>query len=232
MAILRLTHRNLRFLKTLLMSDFEMRSGHSDESIAALCAFKTYASMRKAIKSREVRAAVELTFFGFENRCLELSYDRNSSEYLRYIFKDMDWPDSPWVSYKSNDNYSSDDWYYRCESTDFPFIRIKEARKYRTLEWDCITLTGESDLHTRGEAGNDLVRQMHATFQLVCRGQDKKSFFDGSAFCGEITGLSESSSRQLANSFAAMLAPLTLKGTLDGTPPPHSHSIVPGGLLV
>lgn len=231
MAILRLTERNLRFLKTLLMSDFEMKSGHCDECIAALCGFKTYASMRNAIKSQEARTANEVTFEGFEQRCLQFSYDRKSNEYLRLIFRNIVWPDLPWIVHKSNDNISADDWYYKCQSSDFPFIRIKEQRKYRTLEWDCITLTSASDQHTREEAGDDLVRRLHSTYQLICRGLDRKSFFDGSAFCGVITGLSESSARQLANSFAVLLAPLASRTTLDGVPP-HSHSIVPGGLLV
>lgn len=215
MAIFRITETNLRFFKSLLMSDFEMRSGHCDEAIAALCGFKTYASMRHAIKSREIRSTIEVTFEGFESRCSALSYDQNSSEYLKLIFHSVPWPDASWISYKSQDTFHSDDWYYRCENVEFPFIRIQERRKYRTLEWDCITLTSDSDHHTQGEAGNELVRQMHSTFQLICRGVEQKSYFDGSAFCGEITGLSQYSARQLANLYTAKLAPLATMALLE-----------------
>ena len=215
MAIIRITERNLRFLKTLLMSDFEMKSGHCDEAIAAMCGFKTYASMRHAIKSGETRTAIEVSFDEFEGRCSKFSYDRNSSEYLKLIFSNLAWPNLPWINYKSNDNFTSDDWYYNCQEAEFPFIRIQVRRKYRTLEWDCITLTSESDQHTQHDAGDDLVHQMHSAYQLVCRGVDRKSVFDGKAFCGEITGLSESSARQLANLFATLLAPPATEDRLE-----------------
>ena len=207
MAILRLTKKNLRFLKSLLMSDFEMKSGHSDEVIAALCGFNTSASMRSAIKTQTIRSAIDVTFEEFERRCSDLGYDQNSSEYLKLIFCNLAWPNSPWVSHGSWDKISSDVWYYNCESSEFPFIRIEVRQNHHKLEWDCNRLPGDTDQHTQSEVGDDLVHQMHSAFQLVCRGVDQKSLFDGSAFGGKITGLSEASARQLANQFVTLLAP-------------------------
>jgi len=51
-------------------------------------------------------------------------------------------------------------------------------------------------------------------YQLIAAGVEPKSFFEGSAFVGNVTGLSESSARQIANSLALKLFPGNVQSAL------------------
>lgn len=189
------------------MTDFEMQSAHASEAIASLCGFKKYASMQSEMKKINNDIVVNVNFDAFENRSVALKYNRMSSEYLAFIFKEIDWPQKTWIQYKTNDKYKHNEWFFECEKRNIPFITIHKKRKYCTLAWDCISLSPDNEHHLVKEEGNNLVGILYKIFQLSADSNDKKSIFDASAFAGEITNLSETTARCLANEYFQLLTP-------------------------
>ena len=211
MAILLPTSENTRLLKSILMGDFEMRSGHATEAIAALMRFRSNASFLATSNQFPEATIYEVDFDAFENRAAQLGYDRTSSEYLRFIYKGIDWPEPAWRLFKKRDTEARDAWFYECQRRRIPFLYISKATKYYAVHWDHISLDSKYDQMVRETAEGNLGRVLFRNYQLIASGLEPKSFFEGSALVGRVTGLSESSARQLANIFATLLFPGNLQ---------------------
>lgn len=207
MAVFLPTKNNVRFLKSILMDAFEMRSSHATEAIAALIGYRSNASFLASSNHLTDTTVFEVFFDEFEARCAHLGYHRSSSEYLRFIFRGIDWPDAVWKTFKRRDRTAINAWFYECQERSIPFIYIDKARKYCAVHWDHITLDSQYDETVRQNAGGELHRVLFRTYQLIVAGEEPKSFFEGSAFVGDVTGLSEASARQIANAFARLLFP-------------------------
>jgi hypothetical protein len=207
MAILLPTSENLRLLKSILMGDFEMRSAHATEAIAALIRFRSNASFLATSNQLPDVTVYEVDFDAFEERSAHLGYDRTSSEYLRFIYKGIDWPEPAWRIFKKREVTARDAWFYECQRRKIPFLYISKATKYYSVYWDHMSLDSEYDQMIRQTAEGKFGRVLFGTYQLIASGNDPKSFFEGSALVGKVTGLSESSARQIADAFAALLFP-------------------------
>ena len=83
-----------------------------------------------------------------------------------------------------------------------------------SVHWDHISLDSTYDQMVRQTADGELGQVMFRTYQLIACGLEPKSFFEGSAFVGEVTGLSEPGARQVANAYAALLFPGNLQSAL------------------
>lgn len=214
MAILLPTSENMRLLKSILMGDFEMRSAHATEAIAALMRFRSNASfMTTSNRSPDV-TVYEVDFDAFEDRAAHLGYDRTSSEYLRFIYKGIDWPEPAWRLFKKRDVAARDAWFYECEKRKIPFLHISKATKYCAVHWDHISMDSQYDQMVRQAENGEMGRVLFRTYQLIASGLEPKSFFDGGALVGEITGLTESSARQIANAFTVLLFPGNVQSAL------------------
>lgn len=207
MAILLPTSENLRLLKSILMGDFEMRSAHTTEAIAALMRFRSHSTFMATSNRLPDLTVYEVDFDAFEDRAAHLGYDRNSSEYLRFIYRGIDWPEPAWRLFKKRDVAARDAWFYECQRRKIPFLYISKATKYYSVYWDHMSLDSEYDQMVSQTAEGELGRVLFRAYQLIASGIEPKSFFEGSALVGKVTGLSESSARQIANAFAGLLFP-------------------------
>lgn len=208
MAVLILSNENLRLLKHILMTDFNIRSGHASEAIAALSGYKSNAAMKTDLKNSHHSPAAKLSFEEFENRLQKLGYDDSFGlDYLRVTYTSIAFPDRPWKTFKRTEQLHRDAWFYECERLSIPFITINRKNKYCTLEWDCISIDPAHDHHLRDNTADELIRIMYRYYQLECGGNEPKSFFYGSAFVGNIKNLSEPCSRRIANTLFLWLTP-------------------------
>lgn len=214
MAILLPTSANIRFLKAILMGDFEMRSAHATEAIAALIGFRSNLAYQTASNNRPDVTVYDANFDAFEYRAAHLGYDRMSTEYLRFIFNAIKWPDSAWRLFDKKNSAGRDAWFYECQRRKIPFIHISRSTKYCTVHWDHISLDSEYDQMVRKSGDGDMGQILFRAYQLIAAGVEPKSFFEGSAFVGNVTGLSESSARQIANSLALKLFPGNVQSAL------------------
>lgn len=214
MAILLPTSANIRLLKATLMGDFAMRSAHVTEAIAALIGFRSNSTYLATSNHLPETTVYEADFDAFENRVAHLGYDRTSSEFLRFIFEGIDWPDPAWRLFNKRDSAARDAWFYECQRRRIPFLHISRATKYCSVHWDHISLDSEYDQMVRRAAEGEIGRVLFRTYQLLAASVEPKSFFSGSALVGDVTGLSESCARQIANSFALKLFPGNVESAL------------------
>jgi hypothetical protein len=210
MSILLLSKPNLRVLKNVLMTDYEVRSSHASELIAALSGCKSYAALKSQLDAFSYAPAVEISTSRFEERSVELGYDRGSAEWMYYSFKSLPLQDRPWLEHTQSQERLRDHSFARCEELSIPYVTIRRKRKYSYLEWDCISINGEHESHVRGQCGDELVKTLFRIYQMAASGREAKSYFDGSAFVGTIDRLSEETARQLANEFFMQLTPWRL----------------------
>lgn len=207
MAIFLPTDSNVHALKHLLMTDFEMKSSHASETIAALIGFNTHSAFLSHRDSKRGPYAFEVDFDRFVDRSAALGYCLQSCDYLRFIFRNLDHPEPAWRMFEKSDRDGRDDWFYDCQRRGVPFIQVLKARKYFTVEWDHISTDSSYDNLARTACSGELHQVLFRNFQLICRGTDDKSFFDGGAMVGWVKGLSETSGRQIANMLALHLWP-------------------------
>ncbi|WP_395337599.1 hypothetical protein WBP06_21035 [Novosphingobium sp. BL-8H] len=171
MAILLPTPQNVRLLKSILMDDFEMRSAHATEAIAALIGFASNTSFLKISKSLPEVTVYEANFDAFEKRAIHLGYDRTSAEYLRFLYKAIEWPEPAWRLFKKRDVAGRDAWFYECERRKIPFLYIIKAVKYCAVHWDHTSLDSKYDRMVRQTAEGNLGRQLRHSYQLIASGR-------------------------------------------------------------
>ena len=189
------------------MDNFEMRSAHATEAIASLIGFRSNASFLTTSNQLPDVTVYEVHFDAFEARAAHLGYDRTSSEYLRFIYKSIDWPEPAWRLFKKRDAAARDAWFDECQRRKIPFLYISMARKYGSVHWDHFSLDSEYDQMVRRNSEGELGRVLFRTYQLISSGTEPKSYFQGSSLVGGATGLSEPCARQIANAFARLLFP-------------------------
>lgn len=206
MAILLLTDANLRALKSVLMSDFEMSSSHSSEGIAALIGFKSHSAYLSSAMHGSTNYVAEVDFDAFERRCAELGYDRQSSEWLRYCWRSIPLDTQPWKIIRKGDSAAYERWYAECQRKGTPFIVIEKARTRCKLSWDCAHIGSESFASFRHYEGEDRGRLMYRLFCLIADCDTSGPKFDGSWHVGDIKNLREPTARQIANEFARLLS--------------------------
>ncbi|MDN3646645.1 hypothetical protein QWY75_10585 [Pontixanthobacter aestiaquae] len=211
MSTILATPENLRRLKNVLMADFEMKSAHASEAIAALAGFRSHAAFRQSRSGSQHPAILDADFVHFEQKCFKLGYEADSSAYLRFSFNRIDWAHRLWCLIRKSDHAASDRWFYECQRRKIPFIVIKKARKHYSVSWDHISMESDYDNGIRNTYDNELHRIMFRTYQMICSGLEPKSFFDGTGLVGDVTGLSETSARQIADAFAKLLYPGNLR---------------------
>ena len=227
MSIIILSQENSRILKNVLMTDYEVSSSHASELIAALCGFKSYAALRAILSRFKHAPAFRVDFDQFEKRHLILGYDRSSAEWMSLSFNQISLHDLPFFIHTTTQKSKRDQWFHNCETRSIPFITIHRKNRYCYLEWDCMSVNRQFEAHVSHKQGDQLGEMLFRLYKYITHIIEPKSFYDGCAFYGNITKVSESTAKQLANEFFMQLTPWSLE-RLN----PHSHSIVPGGLLV
>jgi hypothetical protein len=210
MSILLLTETNLRVLKNVLMTDYEVRSSHASELIAALSGFKSYGAMKAQLGALPSTPAVVISTERFEERSVELGYDRGSAEWLFFSLESLPLQDRPWLEHTQSQEFMRDRWFTRCEELGIPYLTIRRKRKYFYLQWDCVTIACEQEQHVRREKGYELSQTLDRIYRLLASGEEPKSLFSGSAFFGTIDRLSESAARMIAHEFFMQLTPWRL----------------------
>ncbi|MEO0462826.1 MAG: hypothetical protein AAF127_06825 [Pseudomonadota bacterium] len=214
MAVLIPSKQNLDFLKSYLMSDFEMKSSHATEALAALSGFNSQSAFLAAAKRLEGSPAYAADFDSFEKRCLSLGYDQTSSEWLRNLFPSLDLPHPAWRLLKKSDQWAREMWFDDCKDRNVPFIVISKARKWCKLEWDHISADSPYDELLRQALGVNHGRDLFRLFQLSGLDQSPRAFFNGNALVGSVQSLLEADARTLANAFARRLFPGNLERNL------------------
>lgn len=223
MPILLPTKLNINALKSMLMSDFGMKSAHASESIAALMGFRTNVSFIKSSHSLSEVTAFDAHFDAFEDRSVELGYDRKSSEYLRLIYSNISWPEPAWKEFTRPNRSGRNAWFSVCEERKIPYMYLERGRTLSKFQWDHISATKDYDHLLRQNGADDLTELLLSRFQLICRGTSPKAYFDGNAFVGEVTGLTDLDARIIANVFTETLFPGNLQARL-ATQPQDSNS--------
>jgi hypothetical protein len=213
MSILILSEANLRILKNVLMTDYEVRSSHASELIAALSGYKTYAALKAKLDDFEFAPAVRVDTDRFEARHLALGYDKSGGEWMRISLNQIAFQDHPWLMHTRAQKSKRDGWFYRCRQNSIPYITIHQKNKYCYLEWDCISIDKEFEAHVRYKMEDELVRNLVQIYKMAARGTEPKSFFEGSAFCGTLMKVSVSLARELANEYFMQLTPWKLEST-------------------
>lgn len=214
MAILLPTLANVRVLKTVLMGDFEMRSAHATEALAALMGFRSNSAYMATSNHRPDVTVYEVDFDAFEERVSDLGYDKMSAEYLRLVFKGINWADPVWRLFGQGDSSAQDTWFYECQRRKIPSLYIVKTSRHCSVHWDHISVDSEYDQMVSQAAEGEMGRVLFRTYQLIASDAESESFFDGSALVGKVTGLTESSARQIANSFALRLFPGNLRSAI------------------
>jgi hypothetical protein len=209
-TILILSEENLRILKNVLMTDYEVSSSHASELIAALSGFKTYTAFKAKLETFNFAPTVRIDFDWFEKRHLQLGYDQSSGEWMRLSYNQLVFRNSPWLMHSTGRKFERDVWFKHCERNSMPFITIHKKNKYCYLEWDCISIDPAFEAHVRHKMGDELVHTLIWIYKLVANRNEPKSFFDGSAFYGNLVKLSEGAARQIANEFFMELTPWKL----------------------
>lgn len=207
MAVLRLTSANLEFLKRQLRQDHpEIGSAHRTEALAAACSFRTYASQLAAVRSSAARPEV-IAVDGqrWIARLAEFGYGHAQDDRLILSLRSQLLPDPCWVLVSARDRALGERWFKRCKSANLPYVTIEPARKYATLEWDCITLDTSCEDGIREDHGRRIVSGLFAAFQRHSAGSGAKPYFFGSAFVGSIKGLRPDIARTLADEFFTTL---------------------------
>ena len=207
MAIFVPSRGNIKFLKSLLMGDFEMKSSHATEAIAALIGFRSNASFRAHVEIHNQMTAFHTDFERFGDRSQALGYEEDSSEHLRDIFTSIDFPDPAWRMIRKADMLERDKWYYSCEARKTPFMVIAKARTLCTLDWDHISMDPSYDELVRETLGENHGRFLFRLFRLAISENSPKALFDGNALVGSVKNLSEADARILANEFAQVIFP-------------------------
>jgi hypothetical protein len=138
---------------------------------------------------------------------VQLGYDKSSSEYLRLIFTGFNWPDPVWKLIGKRDSEMQNVWFNESQLRQLPFLYVSKARKYYSVHWDHITMDSEYDEQIKRVGEGEIRRALFRNYQAIAAGVDPKSFFEGSAYVGDVTGLSAASARQIANAFASVLFP-------------------------
>jgi hypothetical protein len=207
MAIFLPSHKNICLLKSILMGDFEMRSAHASEAIAALIGFRSNISFLSAASHLQDVTIYDVDFVRFENRSVHLGYDRGSSEYLRSIFMEIEWPEPAWKLFKKRDIAGINTWFGECQRRKIPFLHVLQTTKYYSIHWDHISAETSYDNMIQKLATVDLGSHLFRSYELNVANAEPKSLFDGSALVGKVTGLSKFGAIQVANAFASLLFP-------------------------
>lgn len=189
------------------MADYEISSSHGSELIAALCGFDTYASLKAKLNEFQQSPAARIDTKKFEEKHAKLGYNQASGEFMRLSFNQLTLPDRPWLQHNTAQIYQRDSWFFHCQRNNIPYITIHKKKKYCYLEWDCISLDPKFEAHVRKKLGDQLGGLLFKLYQLVANGNDPKSYFNGAAFVGNISKLSESTARALANEYFLQLTP-------------------------
>lgn len=211
MALFYATDKNVHLLKTLLMHDYGMSSSHASEAIAALAGFSTHSAFKTSARSQIYPLASEANFTSFVQRASKMGCNQDDSEHLSVDFAYLDWPDRLWRALPKTNKNAAEHWFNDSKKQNIPYLLIEQSRKYCTFSWDHITMDSSYDERLLSSYGHELGKRFFRFYQLVSGPMDKKSFFSGSGMVGDITGLSASTARQIANEFAKVLCP----GNLD-----------------
>ena len=207
MSVFIASNKNLRILKKILMADYEVKSSHASELIAALCGFNTYAALLSQLRSADYAPATFVDFDNFERRHNELGYNRASGPLMRFSFNHLTLADTPWLLHTSNQQYQRDQWYHRAEKMSVPFITIIQKRKYFYLEWDCISIDPKNEDKINKVTQIEQTRNFFKLYQFHARHKEPMSFFNGNAFYGTIEKMSEGFAKEMADIYFMLLTP-------------------------
>ncbi len=208
MAALRLTPANLKVVKRTLRGEFpSIKSTHLTETIAAALGFRTHAALLTVVEQAGPGSEPIANFDAVRatKRLLELSCTAPVDFLTAAVAERIELPDPCWRQMRSDDSETQKDWFYECKRLGLPYLVIKIARKYATLEWDCITVDASCDESVRRDRSMEFVREMFSVFQQHCVAETGRPIFEGSAFLGSIERLLPETACALADEFFGRL---------------------------
>jgi hypothetical protein len=208
MAALRLTPANLTVVKRTLRRELpSIKSTHLTEAIAAALGFRTHAALLTAVERAGPGSEPIANFDAARatERLSELSYTASVAALTTAVAKRSELPDPCWRQSHGNDSVTQNAWFHECKGLRLPYVVVKVARKYATLEWDCITVDANCDESVRGDKSRELVSEMFSLFQQHCVAETGQPMFEGSAFVGSIERLLPETACALADEFFGRL---------------------------
>lgn len=216
MAVLRLTSANLEFLKRELRLGYaDIGSAHRVEGLAAACRYRSHAGQLAALRGEaDALPVITIDAGRWVKRLAELGYASVPGDWLQVCVRSPQMPDPCRVEFHMRERGISERWFYRCRAESLPYITIEMARKYATLEWDCITVNSEHDALVREDSGHSIVDRLFATFQRISAGSGAKPYFCGTAFVGSIKSLRPDIAQTLADEFFVALYQASRPDTL------------------
>lgn len=204
MPIVRLSPSNVRTFKGLLRERIpEAGSSHLSEALAVGFGFRTHAALRQRLE--DVRPGFEplvaTDLSAFLARLASLSGVQVKRDVLTPIAWSDELPDPCWRQIRADDRAGIDAWFHYCQVRSLPDIFVSPARKYATLEWDCISVDPRYEGAIRAESGRPMVQELFGRFQAYAKGAPGKPIFEGSAFVGKVVRLLPETARMLADEF-------------------------------
>lgn len=117
--------------------------------------------------------------------------------------------DPRFVEFKRGDLNANARHYEECLRENRPMMMIRQGRIYAELEWDCVTVSSETD--PSNAHSTEIGHQMFDLFQQRAKGAPGKPIFYGSAFTGTVTKLLPGTARQLARDYYTLLVRARLR---------------------
>ena len=95
---------------------------------------------------------------------------------------------------KNGDDDSQNRWFRQCRKNNVPHVYVEVARRYASVNWDCISLNVEDANHISA-CNNEINLEILSVFHEYC---SKKSTYFFSADVGRMKGLLPSDAEQAA----------------------------------
>ena len=211
MPILLFHEANLSSVKKGLRSALpHVRSSHLTEALATGLGFRTHAALLSRL-GQYTNLPIEIMDVdeqAFAQRISNFGYPTPVSNILSTLVRSDVIPDRPYAEYAAGDNVANHAHFHACQRRSRPMMMILMARRYATLEWDCITIDSKHDGDRLAEDnGAGLMRALFRQFQARAKGAPGKPEFYGSAFTGRVMRLLPETARDLAEDYFRMLYP-------------------------
>ncbi|WP_137178844.1 hypothetical protein [Roseomonas sp. AR75] len=205
MRVIPVTTENVEHLKRIGRSALpEVGSSHLSEAIASLLSYRSHASL---LASMAVALQVPLLVWPdtsrFEGRLRELGHDVLSVPALAERLASADLPTPAWREFEAGDLPGVNAWFRSCEQRGSPYVYISRRKERARLDWDWISVDSSEDGKLVRANKRSVVDRMVSAFRASAA--PRKAVFEGSAFVGQIEGLTFEAARLLASEISLIL---------------------------
>ena len=179
-------------------------SSHLSEALAALLGQRTHAALRAALTaSAPSPLMVEPENGRFLERLRSLGYAALDVKMTPVAVACANLPTPAWREFRKSDLSGRNTWFRSCEQRCVPYICVTTRRKLASVDWDWISVDPRQDGKLVRLGERHVVNRMFAAFRE--RAAPSNALFEGSAFVGNVDGLTFEAARAIADKIALIL---------------------------